>query len=138
MFKERPTVLAYAYFPGQGSVSGQIVFNDSYIWSTNGKSIIGKKAKELGLIDPRSSDTNQYKTYNIIHVLIHELGHSLGLRHDAHGDTQDVMDAYYSGKLNLSEWDILRIRLKYPARIFSRWSHYSRLKRAIRIIKSRL
>ena len=36
-FKDRPSVLAYAYFPGQGSVSGQVVFNASYIWDLKGR-----------------------------------------------------------------------------------------------------
>ena len=137
-FSERPSVLAYAYFPGQGDVSGKVVFNDDYIWTTNGKPISGKNAKAKGLVE-FADDTSSLKTYNIIQVLIHELGHSLGLKHDAHHDTSDVMDAYYDGKtIHLSDWDIYRIRLKYPARVFRRWHHYSRLKRAIRRIKSRL
>ena len=137
-FKDKPSVLAFAYFPGQGQVSGKVVFNNDYIWSTNGKGISGKNAKKKGWIDPRSSDTNEYKTFNIIHVLIHELGHSLGLRHDAHNDTKDVMDPYYSGKLGLSDYDILRIRQKYGVRIWKKWSWYGRVKRVIESAKLRL
>jgi len=137
-FKERPSVLAYAYFPGQGSKSGKVVFNNEYIWSMNGKSISGKEAKKKGWVHPDTSDTVSIRTYNIIHVLIHELGHSLGLRHDEHNDTKDVMDAFYSGKLELSDWDIIRIRLKYPARVFSRWSHYGRLKKWLKRRKASL
>lgn len=137
-FEDKPTVLAYAYFPGQGSVSGKVVFNNEYIWSLDGKPISGKDAKAKGWVNMNTSDNVSIKTWNIIHVLIHELGHSLGLKHDAHNDTKDVMDPYYSGKLELSEWDILRIRLKYPARVFSRWYHYGRLKRWLKLRKSRL
>lgn len=137
-FEDKPTVLAYAYFPGQGSVSGKVVFNNDYIWSLDGKPISGKDAKAKGWVNMNTSDNVSIKTWNVIHVLIHELGHSLGLKHDAHGDTSDVMDAYYSGKLELSAWDIFRILLKYPAREYSRFHHYGRLKRWLKIRKSRL
>jgi len=136
-FKRRPSVLAYAYLPGQGK-NGIIVFNLNYIWTLNGKPIKARKAKDLGLIDNFVNPDNLIRTYNIIHVLIHELGHVLGLRHDAHHDTKDVMDAFYDGKvLDLSEWDIYRIRKKYPIRIFKWWQHYSRLKRWLRARKRR-
>ena len=138
-FKDRPSVLAYAYYPGQGSVSGKVVFNDDYIWTLNGDPVRVKDAPPevvKGTPDPDA----MLKTHNVIHVLIHELGHSLGLKHDASGnkDGRDVMDAYYSGELELSDRDIYRIRLKYPPRIFSRWHLYARLKKAVARMKSRL
>jgi len=135
-FKDKPSVLAYAYFPNQGPVSGKVIFNNDYIWSTNGKPISGKKAKEKGYVVD-AYDTNQLKTYNLIHVLIHELGHTLGLRHDAHNDTKDVMDPYYSGKLELSNYDLMRIRAKYGIRIWANWARYSQVKRIVSRIKSR-
>ena len=135
-FRDRPSVLAYAYFPGQGSVSGKVIFNNDYIWSANGKPISGKKAKERGYVVD-AHDTNQLKTYNIVHVLIHELGHTLGLRHDEHRNTSDVMDAFYSGKLDLSNYDLIRIRTKYGIRIWANWARYSQVKRIVSRIKSR-
>ena len=137
LFKDFSTALAYAYFPGQGSMSGKVVFNNDYIWSLNGKTITGKEAKKKGFIE-FADDSSKIKTFNIITVLVHELGHSLGLKHDTHKDSRDAMDAYYDNMLGLSPWDIVRIRLKYPPRIFSRWSHYARLKKWLRRKKQRL
>lgn len=136
-FKDRPSVLAFAYFPGQGAVSGKVIFNNDYIWSTNGKPISGKKAKKNGWVI-NADDKSSLKTFNIIHVLIHELGHSLGLRHDSNGDTSDVMDAYYSGKLELSDRDIIRIRQKYGIRMWKQWHWYQRVKNVFRSAKLRL
>jgi hypothetical protein len=134
LFRDRPSVLAYAYFPAT-SLEGQIVFNLSYLWDTKGLGIKGSEAVKKGVVKEVSNPDSTLRTYNIIHVLIHELGHSLGLRHDASGnrDGVDVMDAYYRGDaLDLSERDIYRIRLKYGVRQFVKWTHYDRLKRLLK------
>ena len=130
-FKDRPSVLAYAYFPGQGNVSGKVVFNASYIWDLKGKGIKGKDAIQKGLVE-QANPYNILKTYNIYAVLIHELGHTLGLKHDVTGakDGSDVMDPYYSEKnLDLSDRDIFRIRVKYGQRTWDRFSFYNIVKR---------
>ena len=130
-FKDRPSVLAYAYYPGQAKVSGKVVFNASYIWDLKGKGISGKDAIKKGLVD-NAYPTNILKTYNLYAVLIHELGHTLGLKHDVTGkkDGADIMDPYYSvTNLDLSDRDIYRIRVKYGQRVYSRFIWYNIIKR---------
>jgi len=130
-FKDKPSVLAYAYFPGQGSVSGQVVFNASYIWDLKGRGIRGDEAIKKGLVE-NAHASNILKTYNIYAVLIHELGHTLGLKHDVSGasDGKDIMDPYYSvDNLDLSDRDIYRIRVKYGQRVWDRYSFYNIVKR---------
>jgi len=134
-FKSRPGVLAYAYFPAT-RMEGIIVFNDDYVWTMHGRNISGAEYERITGKTVEHPE-NEFRTYNVIHTLIHEIGHSLGLSHDEHKDTNDVMDPFYNGKLNLSDWDIIRIRQKYPIRIWRRWWWYGRFKRWLAIRKLR-
>jgi len=89
----KENVLAYAYFPGQGEISGDITFNEKYNWSAHGKN----------------------GTYNMEHVLMHEAGHGIGLRHDPH--TKDsIMYPQYTGKTSLGKRDEERIQSFYGIR----------------------
>ena len=111
--KNKKNVLAYAYFP-KTSKQGKIVFNEDYLWTVNGRN----------------------NSYNMVHVLIHELGHSLGLTHDV-SDRNSVMWYQYNGRMNLTKYDINRICEKYGRRKFS-GRIYSRIKQLIRRKKERL
>jgi len=131
-FKEKPSVLAFAWYPELGELSGIIVFNEEYIWALfSGSKII---------TNPDGTQSN-VRIFSMFIVMTHELGHTLGLSHDEHGDTKDMMDPIYDPDVQeLSTWDIYRIRALYGIRIFKdksgneRWDIYARLKRALSFI----
>ena len=109
-FTDSPGVLAYAYFPDSGSLSGKIVFNEAYLWSIDGKPIsaaeyMKRTGKQVANMD------NMFSTYNILHTLTHEIGHSLGLIHS--NFKTDVMYPFYNSVTILSDNDITRITNKY-------------------------
>jgi predicted Zn-dependent protease len=107
-------VLGYAYYP-KTSKQGKIVFNEDYLWSLDGKPV---NAHEANPTQYPSSTKTKLKSYNMVHVLIHEIGHSLGLKHDVNNPAS-VMWWQYNGQLNLFRYDIERITDKYGKR---RWN----------------
>jgi len=111
-FRDRPTTLAYAYFPNGRKIGGDITFNDSVVWSTNGKSVNAHK------VDPQNYPPHtktKIRTYNIIHTLLHECGHAIGLKHCPDHKTC-IMYPYYNGRVVLHEHDVERIQSIYGKR----------------------
>ena len=93
-------VLAHAWYPGQGDISGDCEINDEdWDWVSNvHESTMGKPP--------------------LVQVLIHEFGHSLGLRHDTIDRTSIMYPSVDLGKptYKLSQRDIQRIQERYGKR----------------------
>jgi len=101
-FDGKRGVLAHAYFPGQGEISGDCHLNDDWNW------VPGTHLQKLSRPP-------------MVPILIHEFGHSLGLRHD----TQDIVSIMYPSfnlgqqKYRLGPRDVTRIQERYGARRIS-------------------
>jgi len=133
---KKPSVLAYAYYP-KTSKQGIIVFNDyNYHWSTDGKPALAYK---LDPIHYSKGNGTKLRTYNIMNVLTHELGHTLGLSHSTIQNGRDMMDPIYDRHTTeLSYYDKERIVKKYGKRVWRRTSLYDRFLRIINFRKNRL
>lgn len=101
-FDGRKGVLAHAYYPGQGDISGDCHINDEWNWVANsGMQTLSKPP--------------------LVPILVHEFGHSLGLKHDTF-DTSSIMYPSFDlgkKKYKLGPKDIQRIQEKYTGRALS-------------------
>jgi len=130
-FKDRPATLAFAYYPGQGDISGIMVFNDDYYWNLTGEEVDAWKADPIHYTE---GDGKKLKGYNFISVGGHEFGHVLGLTHSTRGLGLDLMDPYYNPDNFLpSMYDILRVLVKYPREQYRRWGSLGMLRKWMRI-----
>lgn len=112
LFKKRPGTLAYAYYPNPSfEISGDITFNDSYLWSLDGKPISAHLAYPKNYPDPNTKVTAA--TYDIQHTTTHELGHALGLKHSNNACRDCVMYPMYNANRTLRPNDKERIQKFY-------------------------
>jgi matrix metalloproteinase-25 (membrane-inserted) len=97
-----PGVLAHAWFPGQGPISGDVEINDEWNWVTH--SLIGDMGRPP-----------------LVPVMTHEFGHSLGLRHNIIDKTSIMYPSFNLGqkKNKLNDNDVERIQARYGARTIS-------------------
>ena len=112
-------IFAHAYFVGQGDISGDVHINDGgWNWTTD--------VSLSNLARPP-----------LVPVMIHEFGHSLGLRHDTNTASQNTEIMYPTfnlgrKKTNLGPRDVQRIQSKYGVRSMSqRWLDYFMRRRAL-------
>ena len=107
IFKDEPNVLAYAYFPiADASLRGIVRVNDDYEWSLNG---------EIKSITNEGGQRVKIKTWDLIKVLRHELGHTFGLPHSPNPNNTMSTNYEIMSHRNTDE-DIARIRAKYGKR----------------------
>jgi len=104
-FDNMKGVLAHAYFPGQGDISGDCHINDEWDY------VPGSFLQDLA--HPP-----------LVPILIHEFGHSLGLRHDTLSGSQNTEMMYPSFNLGRKKWKlgpntVARIQERYGARTIS-------------------
>ena len=98
-------ILAHAYFPGQGDISGDVHINDNWTWVSG-----------VHLADMAHPP--------VVPIMIHEFGHSLGLAHDTATSSQNTEIMYPSfnlgrKKTTLGPNDIYRIQERYGYRTLS-------------------
>lgn len=110
-----PSTLAYGYYPNPKTpLGGDIVFNDNVLWSSDGLPVDAETYTKI-TGKPVANPKNKFKTMNLLHVAIHEVGHALGLKH-SEGCPDCIMHPFYHNDITLAEGDIESIQAAYGAR----------------------
>lgn len=101
-FGGKKGILAHAYFPGQSDISGDVHINDEWDY------VSGVHLADLA--HPP-----------LVPIMIHEFGHSLGLRHDTVDRGSIMYPSFDLGqkKTKLGPRDVQRIQERYGARTIS-------------------
>ena len=118
-FATEANTLADATLPNEFSNDGsRIIFNEDHAWSPLGRAIA----------------SNNQRAWPLLHVMIHEIGHILGLTHVQHVSLSDsVMYPNANGNTQLTEHDIKQIRAKYGTR---RWNSREEYEAAKELLNS--
>jgi len=128
LFRDSPSVLAYAYFPTKSQIGGDMVFNDEYIWSKDGLPISAHLGDPVNY--PDENTPVKLRTYNLQHTGVHEIGHAIGLKH-AVNLPQAVMHPYYNNEVWPQPNDLERITGIYGKREFRNPRRYDVLSKRV-------
>ncbi len=103
-FKGNKGVLAHAYYPGQGEISGDCHINDEWNW------VPGVHMSSLAKPP-------------LIPILIHEFGHAIGLTHDTLHAEDIMYPSFNLGKTKnrIGSHSIIRAQDRYGARSIAAW-----------------
>ena len=103
-FDGKRGVLAHAYYPGQGDISGDCHINDEWNW-VSGVHLSTMSKPPL------------------VPILIHEFGHSLGLTHDNFHQDDIMYPSFDLGqkKNTIGENSIARMQDRYGKRSLASW-----------------
>jgi hypothetical protein len=110
-FKERASVLAFAYGPQVG-IGGDITMNSDHLWLLRKEKLTMQEAFDKGYIDESKFDkahpNNTVKFYDPRHTMKHEGGgHACGMRHLNNSALQKtaIMYPFYNGQRVFSNED---------------------------------
>lgn len=103
-FDGKRGVFAHAYFPGQGKLSGDVHINDDWDWVP-------------------ATKFQQLSKPPLVPILMHEFGHSLGLRHDPFDKTDIMYPSFDLGKQKylIGDRATQRMQERYGTRNLSSW-----------------
>lgn len=115
-FRDRPSVLAFAYGPS-GGIGGDITMNADRLWLLRDEPLTVVEAFEKGYIDgyDKQFPNSTVKYYDPQHTHTHEGGHALGMPHitDINQRNKAVMYPFYNGLRIFGEEDLNILKQLY-------------------------